>query len=152
MTIQILTGHVSQATAYLVEDYPYGYTLRCKIRYWLEVKDGKGVRFVSQTTNPKKFGEVWNKPKASTYARFGGAMYLDDNDHVQWSGLNEYSDAKETAAWLEKYGAGNVMPELTARWLRGKLAYEAAKAAGDSMAVAAAKAHVAMVKPSEVQS
>ena len=125
---RILSGHVSAATAYVVDDYPYGYTLRCRIRYWLEAKPGKGVRFVSQTTNPKRAGEeVWNKPKASTYCRFGGAMFLDEKGHVRWSGVTEYSDAAEVAAWLEKYGAGNVVPALTAGWLKAKIAYEAAR-------------------------
>jgi hypothetical protein len=45
--------------------------LRCKIRYWLEFHPKRGFRFVSQTTNPKR-GNVWNKPKASTFMRFGG--------------------------------------------------------------------------------
>src|SRR5215475_9411123 len=89
--MEILKGHTSPETAYLVDDYPYGYTLRCKIRYWLEFKPGKGFRFVSQTTNPKK-GHVWNKPKASTYCRFGGCMFLDEKGHVHWAGLSEYSD------------------------------------------------------------
>ena len=61
--MEILKGHTSPETAYLVRDYPYGYTLRCQIRYWLEHKPGKGVRFVSQTTNPKRPGIVWNGEK-----------------------------------------------------------------------------------------
>ena len=51
---QILQGHTSPETAYVVDDYPYGYTLRCRIRYWLEVNERHGVRFVSQTTNPMR--------------------------------------------------------------------------------------------------
>jgi len=82
----ILSGHISPETAFVVEDYPYGFRLRCKIRYWLETNK-KGTRFVSQTTNPKASTEVWNKPKASTYVDFSGAMYLDENDHVQWQGI-----------------------------------------------------------------
>ena len=89
MTIErvtILTGHVGPDTAYLVEDYPYGYTLRCQIRYWVETATkgaAKGQqRFMSQTTNPKKPGEPWNKPKASTYTSLV-VMYLDDVQHVQ---------------------------------------------------------------------
>jgi len=38
----------------LVEDYPYGFRLRCKIRFWLEYAPKRGFRFVSQTTNPKR--------------------------------------------------------------------------------------------------
>lgn len=125
----ILKGHTTPDTAYTVADYPYGFRLRCKIRYWLEVDKKRGVRLVSQTINPKR-GDVWNKPKASTYSRFGGCMYLDANQHVQWSGLSQYGDAAEVTAWLETYGAGNVIPEVTASWLRGKVAYEAKVASG----------------------
>ena len=58
----LLSGHTSPATAYTVDDYPYGFRLRCKIRYWLEYTPKRGVRLWSQTTNPKRPGEVWNKP------------------------------------------------------------------------------------------
>lgn len=127
--MQILTGHISDETAYLVEDYPYGFRLRCKKRYWLDYSPTHGVRLVSQTSNPKRPGLVWNKPKASTYARLGGCMFLDEEQHVQWSGLNVYTDAAEAAAWVEKYGEG--VPEAckpaVEEWVRVKRAYEAAK-------------------------
>jgi hypothetical protein len=123
----ILKGHTSADTAYVVDDYPYGFSLRCKIRYWLDVHAKHGVRLMSQTSNPKKPGLVWNKPKASTYSRFGGCLFLDENGHAQWSGLTEYSDAAETAAWLAKYGEGNVIPKVTEFWLKAKLAYVAAR-------------------------
>jgi hypothetical protein len=130
----ILKGHTSAETAYLVDDYPYGYTLRCKIRYWLEYNPKFGFRFVSQTTNPKREGEVWNKPKPSTYARFGACMYLDENGHVQWTGLSEYGDAAEAVAWSEKWGEG--MPEAGQKvlkaWIAAKLAYEAKLAAAQA--------------------
>ena len=148
---QILSGHVSQETAYLVADYPYGFTLRCQIRYWLEFKPKQGVRLVSQTSNPKKPGLVWNKPKASTYCRFAGAMFLDENDHVQWSGLGEYSDAAEAEAWREKYGAGvpaDCVP-LMNKWCEAKRKYEELRAAGNSMTVAGAAAAISMVRPED---
>jgi hypothetical protein len=77
----VLTGHTSPETAYVVDDYPYGFRLRCSIRYWLEYKKGHGFRLVSQTTNPKKPGTVWNKPKAGTYHAFA-VMVLNDEGHV----------------------------------------------------------------------
>ena len=77
-----LKGHTSPETAYIVEDYPYGLRLRCKIRYWLETKKGFGQRLVSQTTNPKRPGEVWNKSKAGTY-NVVAVMILDEQDHIQ---------------------------------------------------------------------
>src|SRR5262245_19768077 len=83
----VLRGHVDADTAYLVDDYPYGYSERCQIRYWLHTAD-KGsargqVRFVSQTTNPKVDGIHWNKPKPSTYWPWV-VMYLDAIGHVHW--------------------------------------------------------------------
>ena len=56
-----LNGHISPETAYVVNDYPYAYSLRCKSRYWIEERRGFGIRFVSQTTNPKKSGDSWNR-------------------------------------------------------------------------------------------
>lgn len=127
-----LSGHTSPETAYVVEDYPYGFRLRCKIRYWLEYVPGKGFRFWSQTSNPKR-GNTWNKPKASTYSRFGGCMFKnDETGHISWSGLSEYDNVKTCAAFLENYG--DTMPEhareFLRHWVARKLAYEQAKLDG----------------------
>lgn len=104
MTInQVLSGHYSPETAYQVDDYPYGFKLRCKKRWWLEVNKN-GTRLMSQTTNPKKSFEMWNTPKASTYSVMG-AMYLDENNYVQWSGLSIY-DASKAKEFLETFSAG----------------------------------------------
>src|SRR6516165_6936726 len=100
--MKLLFGHVSPETAYVVEDYPYGFRLRCKIRYWLEYAPRKGFRLWSQTSNPKR-GNVWNVAKASTYCKLGGAMFLDDAEHVHWAGLTEYCNGAEAKAWLDKY-------------------------------------------------
>lgn len=86
---KVLSGHVSPETAYVVDDYPYGFRLRCKIRYWLEYKKSQGWRFMSQTTNPKVSDEVWNKPKASTYGALG-VMYLDEKGYTHWICINPY--------------------------------------------------------------
>jgi hypothetical protein len=98
---QPLYGHTSEATAYLVEDYPYGFTLRSQIRYWLEHKPKKGWRFVSQTKNPKT--GRWNKPKASTYTDWGAAMFLDEKGHVAWTGIGPYSDEKAILAFVQAF-------------------------------------------------
>lgn len=90
MVITPLYGHTSEDTAYVVADYPYGRTIRTQIRYWIEHKPSKGYRFVSQTKNPKTYR--WNAVKCSTYTEFAAAMYLDENGHVQWTGLGQYSD------------------------------------------------------------
>ncbi len=118
--------HISPETAYLVEDYPYGFRLRCKIRYWLEVSKTKGVRFLSQTTNPKK-ENIWNKPKASTYNQFGGAMYLDEKNYVQWTGIHPYMELNEMIEWNNIYGEGNVIKDITNKFIAAKTKYEESK-------------------------
>lgn len=134
--MQILKDHISPETAYVVNDYPYGFKLRCSIRYWLEHDKRHGFRLVSQTTNPKR-GNVWNKPKASTYSKFGGCMYLDDNGHVKWAGLSEYSDGAEAKAWQDTYGDG--VPEsgraILNKWVAAKLAYDGNRTKDDPLQV-----------------
>jgi hypothetical protein len=95
-----LYGHTSEATAYLVTDYPYG-SLRCQIKFWLESDPKKGARFCSQTQNPKN--GRWNAVKKSTYSRFGGCMYLNEVGHVVWDGLSEYDDGSKVLAFVEKF-------------------------------------------------
>lgn len=100
---QPLYGHTSQETAYLVEDYPYSFRLRCKIRYWIEENDRHGFRFCSQTTNPRKDNAVWNKPKCGTYVLLSGCMYLDEKDHVQWAALGGYDSAEAVLTYIRTF-------------------------------------------------
>jgi len=142
--MEILKGHTSPETAYVVDDYPYGFRLRCKIRYWLEFHKTHGFRLVSQTTNPKR-GDIWNKPKASTYCKFGGCMYLDEANHVTWSGLTEYTSGAEAEAWRRTFGDG-VPPEgmpTMLKWVAAKLAYDAARKPDDHLAVGIVEARKA---------
>jgi hypothetical protein len=146
--MQILTGHISPETAYVVDDYPYGFRLRCKMRYWLEYHPKRGFRLVSQTSNPKRPGLVWNKPKASTYCRFGGCMYLNEANHVAWSGLSEYSDGAEAKAWRDQYreGVPEVGREIVDRWVAAKVAYDANRQKDDPLHVGLAEARKAFVR------
>jgi hypothetical protein len=135
--MKILIGHVSPETAYVVDNYPYGFRLRCKIRFWLDYKPNHGVRLISQTTNPKRPSEVWNKPKASTYAFLGGCMYLNDEGHVTWMELDQYCDAEEAQNFLDNYGPGVPEPamDLLKRWVAAKVAYDANRNQGDPVNV-----------------
>ncbi len=103
--MKVLSGHTNSETAYVVDDYPYGFRLRCKIRYWLEYKKGYGYRLVSQTTNPKVSGEVWNKPKASTYATLG-VMFLNEENHVTWTGMGFFSSSEKMLEFKTTYSEG----------------------------------------------
>lgn len=93
-----LHGHTDEASAYVVDDYPYGFRLRCKIRYWIETTKN-GDRFVSQTTNPKVAVEKWNKPKKSTYAPVM-CMFLNDEGHVTHAGFSTYTKPEAGEAFL----------------------------------------------------
>jgi hypothetical protein len=91
--------------------------MRCKIRYWLEV-NSKGTRFWSQTTNPKKAGEVWNAPKASTYSLVGAMFQKEASDgnpeedgHIGWSGLSTY-DTSKCRPFLDKYRDGMTTAQI----------------------------------------
>jgi hypothetical protein len=95
-------GHVSLETAYLIADYPYGRTLRCKRRVWLESDPKRGVRFVAQTENPKN--GRWNKPHMSTYTDVAAALYLDADNHVQWEQIGYYSTPEQALAFVQSYG------------------------------------------------
>jgi hypothetical protein len=100
----VLTGHTSPETAYVVADYPYGFRLRCQIRYWIETTK-HGQRVVSQTTNPKKPGIVWNKPKASTYTELR-VLFIDPiTGYVENAGLSVYADTAKVNAFEVAYGA-----------------------------------------------
>lgn len=129
--MKVLEGkHISPETAYVVNDYPYGFHLRCKARYWIEFKPKKGFRLMFQTTNPKRRdAEVWNKPKAGTYAAFGGALYVNDEEHVRFAALTEYSTLAEAEHFQVDFGEGvpEAGKELLEYWIKAKRRYEAAK-------------------------
>jgi hypothetical protein len=138
--------HISPETAYVVLDYPYGFKLRCQMRYWIEYQPKKGFRLGMQSTNPKRPGTV-NKPKFGTYSKFGAALYLDENGHVKCAGLSEYSTAADCEAFVAQFIAGVPAEgqKVTKAWLAAKQTYEA-KQQKPMDAFAAAEAHVAFVK------
>jgi len=130
---KVLAGHVSPETAYIVNDYPYGFRLRCKIRYWVEFNAKKGARFFSQTTNPKKPGDPWNTPKASTFSKFGGALFINDIGHVCWDGVNEYSTIEDLVSWLDYFRPGvpaEFLASVFLPWLRAKIKHDEKRALG----------------------
>lgn len=101
----LLVGHISPETAYTVEDYPYGFRLRCRIRYWLEGNPKRGYRWCSQTTNPKRAEERWNAPKKSTYSRIAAVMFLNADQHVKWCSFPDHADnIEDMRAWVARHG------------------------------------------------
>jgi len=89
--------HTSPETAYIIEDYPYGFVLRCKMRIWIE-SNKRGQRILQQTTDPRKSFEYWNKPKASTYSDIH-VLYLDGEGHVQRDAASAHQSIEDLAAF-----------------------------------------------------
>jgi hypothetical protein len=59
-----LYNHTSFETAYIVQDWPWGYKLRTEKRFWIE-SNKNGDRTISQTLDPRS--GKWCAPKKSTY-------------------------------------------------------------------------------------
>jgi hypothetical protein len=87
------SAHTTLETAHVIKDWPYGRTLRCEKRVWIETRPKFGQRVVSCTTNPKA-GNKFNKPHAGGYSDlclFGE----DDQGMLTFDGLNMYSEPKK---------------------------------------------------------
>src|SRR5947207_10922614 len=113
--VRLPVGHVDADTAFMVADYPYGRVLRCRIRYWIDTDTRRSdhvgwQRFVSQTTNPRRPGNPWNHPKASTYA-LRMWMYLDEVGHVQHTRIGQYGIAPDQDARLRLMRIYDQMPQ-----------------------------------------
>lgn len=89
--MKTLTGHTNPESAYIVNDYPYGFRLRTKIRYWIETNK-KGQRFMSQTLNPKT--QEWNKAKAGTYSDILVMGLNDETQYMECESLR-FNDSEE---------------------------------------------------------
>lgn len=102
ISVTPLYGHVSQETAHVDLDYPYGSRLRCMRRIWLETAN-KGVkrdqtRVMSQTSNPTRPDTVWNKAHAGNYHDLVVLIKAGDTGYVSCSVLHAYSDVLDYVA------------------------------------------------------
>jgi hypothetical protein len=66
----ILPDHTTPETAYVVDDYPYGFTLRCKIRYGEILTDDQKkmvdlVEKIDRRENPNSWADWDAKALAS---------------------------------------------------------------------------------------
>lgn len=86
----------------IVEDYPYGFRLRTKARYWIDTSKNKGQRVGFQTLNPKT--NLWNKVKYSTYSDLR-VLYINlENSHIENEGLSfEYDGLEELNKFLDNF-------------------------------------------------
>ena len=107
--LNILTGVQSS------DDYPYG-RQTCHITFQVEFKAKKGMRFVTQTTNPKT-GRV-NNPKRSTYSDFV-CLHRDENDHIKAHHLNlrGYDDIAQMIEFLTLHDIEFTSEESAHLWV-----------------------------------
>lgn len=123
-----ITGHTSEATAFMIEDYPYGRKVRCRRRVWIESDPKKGHRFVAQTEHPTR--KVWNKPAKSTYRDVAACLYLDEQGHVEWSTVHVYTSAAEALAFVKEFASHCVGLEDLRVWAKQKAVFSNAFATG----------------------
>ncbi|MBF6171103.1 hypothetical protein [Nocardia blacklockiae] len=105
--VAVLRGHTDAANARVVDDYPYGYRLRCKRRYWVEtaLKGAKRGQFrmVTQTTNPRRQTEVWNSPQQGQYTM---RMFLVELENGQIGSFSIYDHWIDPEEWMNIVNRG----------------------------------------------
>lgn len=97
-----LSGKDSEATAHIVENYPYG-GYRTQMRYWVETREKFGQRIVMQSLNPKT-GE-WNKPHAGAYSSLICLYINNDNGHCEGSHVGVYQSKADLDLWETTFAA-----------------------------------------------
>lgn len=103
-----LTGHNSFETAYKIENYPWGFKLRTTQFVWVETLPKKGDRIIRQTIDPRT-GELC-AAKASTFSPIKW-LFIDENGHVQSTGLNIYTNKETVTKCIEQIGVENLNKE-----------------------------------------
>lgn len=84
-------------TAYVVEDWPWGWTLKTEARFWVETTK-HGDRIVQQTLNPKT--GKWCKPKKQTYEAVE-VIAVTDEGKVTSVGIGKHANQDRIADVLE---------------------------------------------------
>jgi len=83
-------------TAIEVNNYPWGFRLKTKVRYWIE-SNNKGDRFIKRTLNPKT--NEWCNPKKSTYSSVMVMTSKEEEDKtfISYESISNFSDIKEVS-------------------------------------------------------
>ena len=112
--------HNSPETAFIIEDYPFGRTLRCFKRIWIETatkgaKKGR-QRVVYQTTvrsvnyikdqyeKAPVEPHLWNKPKKGTYSALYVLTVDDETGYIGTDGISEYPSPDGIMKFKERVG------------------------------------------------
>ena len=96
MIKNVIYNKDSADNAVVVEDYPWGYKLRTKRKYWIETTK-RGDRLCYQTLNPKT--DKWCAVKKSTYAGIK-VLYENEDGHIKTHSLDPAWASKE---WFAEF-------------------------------------------------
>lgn len=106
----IINNAISQETAFIQPDYPYGRTLRCQRRVWVETRPKFGQRMVTQTNDPKKDFEKWNAVKPGNYFPIVVLTLDEATDpepgYIKQYALSGYDSLDKIEEFETKFGAG----------------------------------------------
>jgi len=83
--------------ALMVENYPWGFRLKTKRKYWIETNKTQGDRLCFCTLNPKT--DKWCAVKKSTYGAVY-VLYFDENQHIKSLGVSKCAYAKELEEFM----------------------------------------------------
>ena len=92
----IIYNKDSADNSVVVDDYPWGYKLRTKRKYWIETTK-RGDRLCYQTLNPKT--NKWCAVKKSTYAGIK-VLYENEEGHIKTYSLDPAWASKE---WFAEF-------------------------------------------------
>lgn len=87
----------SEETAFVVDNYPWGFRLKTEVKFWIE-RTSKGERFCKMTKNPKT--GKWCKPKKSTYSLVALLYHNEATGKTSYYGACRY----KTEQFLEQLG------------------------------------------------
>ena len=107
-TTKLLPNCISEETAFIIENYPYGFTLKTKQKRWIEYKPNFGYRSCTRTLNPKN--NSWCAIKKGTYNQFLVLAQNLTNEHIVSLGFYNFYETEKVKSFLEKYKA-DLLPE-----------------------------------------
>lgn len=99
--INQILGCTSPETAYVVDNFLYGFRLRTQIRYWIETREDCGQRFCHQTLNPKT--GVWDNPRYGAYNPVTVFVRYISNGHVVPEALSICATKEEVSSFREMF-------------------------------------------------
>lgn len=110
-----LYNHTSFETAYIVQDWPWGYKLRTEKRFWIE-SNKNGDREISQTLDPRT--GKWCAPKKSTYRPVLILFTHGQGNYLGSEGIYQYDNEKIKSFYeLHKENLNDFQKAQIKKWI-----------------------------------